>query len=89
MMLALSCHSKNLVSVDIASRSEHDAGLQSLFAQLRVCARWGAARCIAIEVSGKQWVDVSAPLHVNGNRAPLYFIYHGKGALDLFSFTLV
>ena len=46
------------------------------------------AAAIPVEVNKKEWTDVTAPLRARGKKAPLFFLYRGSGALDLFSFRL-
>ena len=38
--------------------------------------------------SSTDWTKFSAPLAVKPGKAPLYFTYHGDGALDLAAFTI-
>ena len=43
---------------------------------------------IPVNVDGTDWVSVEASLRVRGKKAPLFFLYRGSGAVDLYSFTL-
>ena len=41
-----------------------------------------------VSVSGNEWTDASARIRVSGKKTPLFFVYKGKGSLDMFSFEL-
>ena len=43
---------------------------------------------IPVNISSSDWRSIEASLCVRGEKVPLFFLYHGKGALDLNSFTL-
>ncbi len=46
------------------------------------------AAVIPAEIKTRDWTELSAPLRVRGEKAPLFFLYRGSGALDLFSFSM-
>ncbi len=43
---------------------------------------------IPVDLKSNVWICAGAPVRVSGSKTPLYFCYHGKGAIDLQSFTL-
>ena len=46
------------------------------------------AAVIPVDVDGEEWTQAESTLRVRGERSPLFFLYRGNGALDLYSFTL-